>query len=401
MPKGLQNWRYGLELEGNRMSSPIRRRTVLASMMTIIALLAVFSRASLIHSVSAQSSPIDLSKEYTSGDVDVFPYLQAWYTWININGTHMIFLALHSNQAQSPVSAFVGQGYNTTSGSKVFVANALLAMEVYNDTNGNGYLDANYGAGTTELKCLLVMNASQTFTVNPVQKTITSGIAHYSWGVTYGNVQAILIKAASPNYGYTGGLAASYTSIDHVIFSYDFSLNGNTTYLKTSYDIGNVVLVLPTDPGVTLQGLSFSLLHTTLAVASHQLSVVAGSNPYDSQTSTSPSLVTAAQLSVDNGLTYEFRFRDNYTLVKTPTETHPALYVASPVNSLPAGAFSGGDYTPLIRVGDYVRKKIPDISGLPSTPDLKYGTSRFFFRVVFPSMSRSCVKEYPNYFFYF
>jgi len=137
----------------------------------MIAVLAVFSRASIIHSVSAQSSSIDLSKEYASGDVDVFPYLQAWYTWININGTHTIFLALHSYQAQSPVSAFVGQGYNTTSGSKVFVANALLAMEVYNDTNANGYLDANYGAGTTELKYLLVMNASQTFTVNPVQKT--------------------------------------------------------------------------------------------------------------------------------------------------------------------------------------------------------------------------------------
>ena len=378
------------------MPSLIRTRTVPALVLTFIVMLAVFSHASVFHSAKAQSS-IDLSKEYSSGDVDVFTYLQAWYTWININGTHTIFLALHSNQGQSPVSAFVGQGYNTTSGSKIFVANALLAMEVYNDTNGNGYLDANYGAATTELKYLLVMNASQTFTVNPVQKTITSGTAHYSWGVTYGNVQAILIRASPPNYGYTGGLAASYTSIDHVSFSYDFSLNGNTTYLKTSYDIGNVVLVPPTDPGVTLQGLSFSLLHTTLAVASHQLSVVAGSNPYDSQTSTSPSLVTAAQLSVDNGLTYEFRFRDDYTLVKTPTETHPALYVASPSNSLPTGAFSGGDYTALIRVDDYVRNKLPDIAGLPSTSDLSYGTSRLFYRVSYPAWSGYGLKHDPTY----
>src|SRR3989442_9403846 len=379
MPKGLQNWRYSLELEGNCMSSPIRRRTVLASMITIIAVLAVFSRASFIHSVSAQSSSIDLSKEYASGDVDVFPYLQAWYTWININGTHTIFLALHSYQAQSPVSAFVGQGYNTSSGSKVFVANALLALEVYNDTNGNGYLDANYGTGTTELKYLLGMNASQTFTTSPVQKTITSGIAHYSWGVTYGNVQAILIKAASPNYGYTGGLAASYTSIDHVSFSYYYSLIGNTKYLKTSSDIGNAVIVPPTDPGVTLQGLSCSLLHTTLAVASHQLSFVAGSNPYDSQTSTSPSLVTAAQLSVDNGLTYEFRFRDNYTLVQTPSETHPALYVASPLNSLPAGAFSGGaSPTPISRC-ESVLKKPPAIPGVACSRDPDYATPAIFF----------------------
>src|SRR3989449_10926000 len=397
MPKGLQITGTAWSLRGIEMSSPTRRRTVLAMMVTMIALLAVVAQVPLFHSISAQSSSIDLSKEYASGDVDVFPYLQAWYTWININGTHTIFLALHSNQAQSPVSAFVGQGYNTTSGSKVFVANALLAMEVYNDPNGNGYLDANYGAGTTELKCLLVMNASQTFTVNPVQKTITSGIAHYSWGVTYGNVQAILIKAASPNYGYTGGLAASYTSIDHVSFSYDYSLIANTTYLKTSYDIGNVTLVPPTDPGVTLQGLSFSLLHTTLAVASHQLSVIAGSNPYDSQTSTSPSLVTAAQLTVDNGLTYEFRFRDNYTSVKTPVETHPALYVASPSNSLPAGVFGGSNYTPLIRVDDYVRAKLPDIAGLPSTSDLSYATSRLIYRVSYPVWSGYGLKHDPTY----
>src|SRR2546425_3063291 len=379
------------------MSSPICRRTVLAGMVTTIALLSVVSQVSFFHSVSGQSASIDLSKEYSSGDVDVFTYLQAWYTWININGTHTIFLALHSNQAQSPVSAFVGQGYNTTSGSKVFVANALLAMEVYNDTNGNGYLDANYGTGTTELKYLLGMNASQTFTPSPVQKTITSGIAHYSWGVTYGNVQAILIKAASPNYGYTGGLAASYTSIDHVSFSYDYSLNGNTTYLKTSYDIGNVTLVPPTDPGVTLQGLSFSLLHATLAVASHQLSVVAGSNPYDSQTSTSPSLVTAAHLTVDNGLTFEFRFRDNYTLVKPLPESHPALYVASPSNSLPAGAFNGQDYIPLIRVQDYVRNKLPDFAGLPSTSDLSYATSRLIYRVSYPAWSGYGLNHDPTY----
>src|SRR2546428_1252840 len=379
------------------MSSSILRRIVLSWAIIVITLLAVVSPVSFFRSVSAQSSSIDLSKEYKSGDVDVFTYLQAWYTWININGTHTIFLALHSNQAQSPVSAFVGQGYNTTSGSKIFVANALLAMEVYNDTNGNGYLDANYGAGTTELKYLLVMNASQTFTVNPVQKTITGGIAHYSWGVTYGNVQAILIKAVSPNYGYTGGLAASYTSIDHVSFSYDYSLNGNTTFLKTSYDIGSVTLVPPTDPGVTLQGLSFSLLHATLAVASHQLSVVAGSNPYDSQTSTSPSLVTAAHLTVDNGLTYEFRFSDNYTLAKPLPESHPALYVASPSNSLPTGAFSGGDYTALIRVQDYVRNKLPDIAGLPSTSDLSYASSRLIYRISYPVWSGYGLKHDPTY----
>ena len=380
------------------MPSPTNKRTVLASMMTMIALLAVVSQVSFFHFVSAQSSPIDFSKEYSSGDVEVFAStnLQAWYTWININGTHTIFLALHSNQLPSPVSSFVGQGYNTSSGSKVFVANALLAMEVYDDANLNGYLDASYPAGPTELRFTILLNASQTFTPNPVQKTISGGIAHYAWGVTYGNIQATLIRASAPGYGYGGGTRASDTMIDHVSISYDYSLSGNTTYLKTSYDVGNVVLVNP-DPGVTLQGLSFSLLHTTLAVASHQVSVVAGSNPYDSQSSTAPSLVTAAELRVDNGLTYEFRFRDNYTLTKTPPETYPARYVASPNNSLPAGVFNGQNYSPLIRVQDYVRSKLPDIAGLPSTSDLSYASSRLIYRISYPVWSGYGLKHDPTY----
>jgi len=112
--------------------------------------------------VKAQS--IDTSTEFVSGDVQVFSNLNAWYTWININGTRTVFLALYSNQLPSPVSAFVGQGYNSSSGSRVFVANVLLAMEVYNDTNNNGYPDANYAVGSSEIKYTLVMNASQTFT---------------------------------------------------------------------------------------------------------------------------------------------------------------------------------------------------------------------------------------------
>src|SRR5436309_14781284 len=97
-----------------------------------------------------------------------------------------MFLALHSNQADSPVFSFVGQAYNTSSGSRAFVGNALLAMEVYNDTNNNGYLDANYTSCTTELRYALIMNASQTFTPSPVKKHLTNGTRHYASAITYG-----------------------------------------------------------------------------------------------------------------------------------------------------------------------------------------------------------------------
>lgn len=361
---------------------------------------AVFLQACLLQPARAQSSSIDLSQEYSSGDVEVFPYLQAWYTWVNVNGTHTIFLALYSQEA-SPVSFFIGQAYNTSSGSRVFVANALLAMEVYNDTNGNGFLDANYAASTTELTYTLIMNASQTFTPYPVNKTSIDGTPHYRWGITYGNVQAILINATSPDYGYGGGLPASYTAIDHVSLFYDYSIIGNTTYLKTSYEIGIVTLVPPTNPGVTLQGLSLSLLHATLTVSSGQLAVVAGSAPYDSQTNTTPSLVNAAQVTVDNVLAYEFRFKDNYTLLKDPPTSYPAVYLASPSDSIPPNAFEGQWASSLIRVQDYVRASLPDIAGLPASSDFNYNSSKFLYRVSYPTWSGYALQHDPTYVAYF
>ncbi len=115
--------------------------------LVVIAIVTISSLLlpALVHTpLLAQSSSVDFSTEYSSGDVQVLPYSLAWYTWISINGTHTIFLALHSTQYPSPVSAFVGESFNTSTNSRVFVANAIMAIEVYNDTDGNGILDANY-----------------------------------------------------------------------------------------------------------------------------------------------------------------------------------------------------------------------------------------------------------------
>ncbi len=372
-------------------------RCSLTVLEVAIILSAVLGHSPFPEKVGAQSSSIDLSQEYSSGDVQVFEYLQAWYSWVNVNGTRMIFLALHSPQNDSPVSAFAGQGYNTSSGSKVFVANAVMAMEIYNDTNGNGFLDADYSIGTTELLYTLLLNASQTFTTRPVLKTLANNVPHYRWGVTYGSVQAILIQAVAPGYGYGGGTAASNVIIDHVSIDYDYSINSNTTILKTSYDIGSVTLVPPTLPNVTLQGLSLSLLHTTLTVSSERLAVVAGTTPYDSQTNTSPTPVTAAQVNVDNALAYEFRFNDNYTLLTDPAASYPAVYLASPMGSIPPNV----SFPDLIRVQDYVRASLPGIAGLPSTSELNYATSKFIYRVSYPSWSGYGLTHDPTYVAYF
>ena len=374
--------------------------------LIIVALIALSTVVlpGLVHTqVLAQPTGIDLSTEYSSGDVQVFPSLEAWYTWISINGTHTIFLALHSFQEPSPVSAFVGESYNTSTGSRVFVANALMAMEVYNDSDRNGILDANYATGQTELMYIIAMNASQTFTTTPVQKTVTEGVPHYTWGVTYGLVQGGLVRAdPAYDYGYGGGLFGSNVLIDHLSMFYDYSVNGNTTYLKTSYEIGNVTLVPPTNiPNLTLNGLSLSLLHFVLAVSSSPYTITANSSPYDSQNSQTSSQVNTALVNIGNSVAYEFRFKDNYTLQTNPPVSYPAVYAAASRNSLPTNAFQGTNALEIIRAQDYVKSSLPSIAGLPSSSDLSYTTSKLIYRICYPTWSGIGIKHDPTYVAYF
>ena len=383
----------------------ILSKSAVTVVIVVIALSAVVSPA-LIHTrLLAQSSSVDFSQEYFSGDIQVLPTSLAWYTWVNVNGTHTIFLALHSAQYPSPVSAFVGESYNTSSGSRVFVANAIMAMEVYNDTDGNGILDANYATAQTELLYTIVMNASQTFQPTPVSKTSVNGVSHYRWGVTYGSIQAILINYSASILGspYGGGLPGSYANIDHFTFSYDYSVVGNATFLKTSYEIGNVTLVPPTSPYLTLKGLSLSLLHFTFAVSSEGYAVrLNGSSiDFDSQTSQTSSGINVAQVIVPNSLAFEFRFNDNYTLLANPPVSLRAVYEAAAVNSLPSGAFQGQGALDLIRVQDYVRAALPSIAGLPSSSDLNYTTSKLIYRISYPTWGGIGIKHDPTYVGYF
>jgi len=375
------------------------------SAIVITVMLSTVVVPGLMHAPLLAQSSVNFSTEYSSGDVQVLPYSQAWYTWININGTHTIFLALHSTEYPSPVSAFVGESYNTSSGSRVFVANAIMAIEVYNDTDGNGILDANYATGQTELLYTIVMNASQTFQPTTVTKTSVDGVSHYRWGVTYGSIQAILVKYSAGIVGspYGGGLPASYANIDHFTFSYDYSVVGNATFLKTSYEIGNVTLVPPTSPNVTLKSLSLSLLHFTFAVSSEGYAVRlnGSSTDFDSQTSQTSSGINVAQVIVPNSLAYEFRFNDNYTLLTNPPVSLRAVYEAAAANSLPSSAFQGQGALDLIRVQDYVRAALPSIAGLPSSSDLNYTTSKLIYRISYPTWGGVGIKHDPTYVGYY
>src|SRR2546430_9651724 len=68
----------------------------------VVIMLSSIVLPALVHTpLLAQSSSIDFSQEYSSGDVQVFPSLDAWYAWISINGTHTIFLDRKSTRLNS------------------------------------------------------------------------------------------------------------------------------------------------------------------------------------------------------------------------------------------------------------------------------------------------------------
>src|SRR5207237_6593085 len=130
---------------------------------------------------------------------------------------------------------------------------------------------------------------------------------------------------------------------------------------------------------------------------SKQMTVTASNRAYDAQVSTTPSLVNVAEVKVDNIRAHEFQFKDTYTLFQNPTTSYPAVYLASPSNSLPTNAFQGAWYDPLLRVQNYVQGQLPDIAGLPASSNLDYSRSKLIYRISYPTWSGHALTHDPKY----
>jgi hypothetical protein len=111
--------------------------------------------------------------------------------------------------------------------------------------------------------------------------------------------------------------------LEHLTLSYDFSVNGNVSDLKTSFDIGQVSDVQTFDPntdgyvnsGFSFDGLSLSLLYASQTYASTPYSTYVNDQPYN-LTVTPNTLIDAstAQVGVENATAYAIDFGGNYTL---------------------------------------------------------------------------------------
>jgi len=330
---------------------------------------------------------VDTQSEYSNGSIQYQFAMNLWYNWINTQGTQVIFFAYYSEVYNSPIITFIGQHYVTMDGTEVFIGNTLKLMEVYNDTNKNNVPEVN------EIGYFFLVNSSVGFTVTPIQKIMLGEVAHYRWGVKYHIIDGFLIAE--------NGTGNVRVIVEHMAFSYDYYIQNNVSYLKTGFDIGEIVSIESDETYLTLEGLSLSLLYATITITPKNYTVLVNGQPYNSATAF-PSLLATnySEILLENQKIYEFIFGENYTLYKNSiVESYKSFSVASAINTVSSNArvpLSG-----LIEQLENVLKDFfPKISEMQANIDLDYTASPFVYRVYYPTWEGYRIKHDPTYIAY-
>jgi len=365
---------------------------------------AAFAQSAQLSLASASSTFSFVSKEYDSGTI-IPPHspLNVWYDWVNVSGTQIINYALYTTPDYNfpvPIASIVGQHLRLADGSDIFVASALDGMEVYRDLNGDGIPQANFTSGESEIIYFMYSNMSDSYSMTPIQKVMHYDTAHYEWGFAYENVYAYL-QSATARIG-----VAVRLKLEHLTLGYDFSLNGNVSSLKTSFDIGKAKDIQVFDSTIndyanssqfSFDGLSLSLLYATATYASNPYSTSVNGQPYNS-TTTNSSAVDAdiAQVAVGEVKAYDFIFGGNYTLNRNESnETFEAKAEAAAESSLPIKI-----YGPVVRGISFFSDELnlAELFG-GSWPNVNtdYGASSLVYRICFPVWDGQQVVHDPVY----
>jgi hypothetical protein len=357
---------------------------------------AAFPRFPMFNLASASSILPVYGAEYANGTIAIpdSPCL-IWYDWINVSSTQVINYVLYTNSDYpypTPIANLVGQHFQLSDGTEVFVVSALDKMEVYRDQNGDGIPQANFTSGDSEILYWMFINMSDSYNIIPIQKTMESDVPHYQWGFTYVNVYAYLENETGPI-----GIVAKLI-LDHLTVGYDFSLNGNVSNLKTSFDIGKVASISVLDSSqLSLDGLSLALLYPTSTSASEPYSTYVDYQPYNSTTANNSAVNTeVARVVVGNTKAYDFVFGGNYTLVRgEDNETHQAKAEAAALSSIPTEI-----YGPVVWQTTFFRDEL-NLAGLfgGSWPDLTidYSASSLIYRICFPVWDGMQIQHDPVY----
>jgi hypothetical protein len=362
-----------------------------------------FPQSAFFSSVKASSSlPVD-GMEYANGTIipENSPLL-IWYDWVDVYGTQVINYAIYTTPDYSypvPIANLVGQHFLLTDGTQVFVASALSELEVYRDLNGDGVPQADFTSGDSEILYFMYTNMSDSYSMSPIQKVIQDSVPHYQWSFTYENAHAYL-QNTTARVGIVASLIFS-----HITLSYDFSVNGNVSNLKTNFDLGKVTTLNILDSSqFSLDGLSLALLYATATYTSKPYATYVDAQQYNS-TTTDDSAVNAevAQVAVDDTKAYEFIFGGNYTLNRGESNETYQASIETYEAKAEAAALSSISIT--IRVNpvkgmDFFKDQLnlADLFG-GSWQDfnMNYETSSLIYRICFPIWDGMQIQHDPVY----
>jgi hypothetical protein len=338
--------------------------------------------------------------EYTSGTIipENSPLL-IWYDWVSVSGTQVINFAIYTTPDYGypvPVANLLGQHFLMADGTQVFIASALSELEVYRDANGDGVPQTS---GESEIAYYMYVNMSDSYSMTPVKKVMEGSDPHYRWSFTYENAHGYL-QNASHRVGVVASLVFS-----HITLSQDFSVDGNVSNLKTSFDIGSITsLVIHDSSQFSLEGLSLALLYATATYASKPYATYVDGEEFNSATAENSAIdAELAQVEVDGAKAYDFVFEGNYTLNRGETnQTHQA-HVETYEAKAEAAAFS--DVPPLIRVNpvrgmEFFRDQLQLealFGGSWQDFNMDYQSSSLIYRICFPVWDGMQIQHDPVY----
>jgi hypothetical protein len=272
-------------------------------------------------------------------------------------------------------------------------------LEVYRDLNGDGIPQADFTSGETEILYFMYTNMSDSYSMTPVQKVTQDSISHYRWSFTYENAHGYL-QNATARIGVVASLIFS-----HITLSYDFSVNGNVSYLKTNFDIGEVTSLQVHDSSqFSLDGLSLALLYATATYTSKPYTNYVDGQEYNSTTAEDSAVeAEIAQVEVDNTKAYEFVFGGNYTLNRGESnETHQAnieTYEAKAEAAALSSVSTTIRVNPIKGMGFFKDQlNLADLFG-GSWQDfnMNYDSSSLIYRVCFPVWDGMQIQHDPVY----
>ena len=381
----------------------MRSAFYLSAFMVGLLVVLVFSSAGWFSAqatlgVGATSSQeyIDTNSEYTNGSIPT-PIGGIWYAWVNVSETQVIYYSLFSDEVNSPIINFLGQHFRIENDTEVFVGSTLTLIEVYNDTNGDGIPQANFTSGESEIIYYLLVNSSIGYEVTPIQKILESEIPHYTWGFKYDTIDGFLLYPEQQP-----GQAAAKVMIDYLGFNYDFYVVENVSYIKTSFDIGSITDIEPAwgEPPVSLDGLSLSLLFSTVTSSAKTYTAYVNDQPYNSTTAaSSATAISSGQIAVEMIKAYDFLFGENYNLTKGKSvETHEVKSEAAATTSVPQGALSRLDWTLSYFENNLnISDLFPSAGGIGGKLNLDYNVSAFLYRICYPVWDGLQIQHDPTY----